>query len=1317
MAVDLADIRPYEALSRREQRAAQAEIDAQRPGFFQAIHDAASSEWVSAWALRQGARAGFQFDPDWTLDDAQLKDLTQGIPEDYWGEFTGAISRMHADRIREQLLGVAETRKRLASLGIRGIALRIGANIFDPAAIAVMAATAGVAGEAVYGVKLNRLQRLVRGGLVAAGTEGTLEAYLSSVDPDRDVNDILWAAGGAFAIGGGLNVVAGRKLRRAARSLQKEIEYSEMTAAGLTPTDKGRAYFLSQQSPEEKLKIVQALTEHIDLPDDELARLRKMNPDEAIDLLTNRPLRNPAVAEFEGTIPKPVKTPGPEQVRLKQQLAKLGRFSEEEIDANLSLVDAVADKLVADGKIAKADDLYANLSATSAEPIEITEKVLHQARKGAIDFDGTQAVIHAMEGADSSTLAHELGHFFRRVGSKYYAEDMIAVEKWAGVEGGVWTRAAEEKWARGFERWLRTGEAPTPELTDTFQRFKVWLTAIYQRIAGGELDVSLSSETKDMFKKLLGEGAEPPQRIVKQRGDLDFSNVETPTGATKGPVRYDMVARLKEDKTPSIKRYGHLIAEDPFPDPSGAPNIMSASEWKTHKVKLYQAEFYREYLPTFNDWAKANNVGRMKMFGARAHFGEEVGKAVRYPRGAYTSDPHINKAANLIRGQKADMHGLGQRYGVKGFKDIPTSDTYLMRIHNLAKIDKAIATFGLPAVERLIRNALIPFSENLTDELAEKLAKGYLRNVRRLDRMTDIQKARMFSGEQSELLRRILKEELPDIADDQIEDIIYGVKARDKDGNLISRAKRRLALDETYRMDVTDETGKVIGNLGIEDLLENNAEILMELYTHQIVGASAMAEVYRGMAKSADDVIENFDSLLQRVKREAEGLGESPRHVAKQMERLEVLGRSVLGLRLHPAKSYSDTLRSLRGFQYLRVMNQVGFAQIAEAGMAISEGGFSELMQQLPALRRIYSRAANGKMSDELLEEIEGIWSVGTDRLRGQVTHRFEASGYNEFVGGAVDQTLRRGQRFVNDVSLMAPINMALQRTAAICGVQKWGRIAMSGRPLSKKRLASMALSPEDGQRIMAAMRDPVNGVIMEQGTFGRRVRRINIENWADQEAASKFIFAMDKWSRRVIQENDIGSLATWMTTDIGRTVIQFRTFVTVAWEKQFLHNIYMHDIRTFTNWAYTMVFGGLAYIALQHINGIGRPDRDEFLKERLSPGAIGRAAWMRAGWSSLMPGAVDSAAYIGGFEQPFRYGRTTQLDVDFLFGNPTMDWVSSLSRGGRGLVAPTVQGGDYQFSQADYRAITKLLPFQNMFGVQNMLRAMGGNLPEESKE
>jgi RecG-like helicase len=36
----------------------------------------------------------------------------------------------------------------------------------------------------------------------------------------------------------------------------------------------------------------------------------------------------------------------------------------------------------------------------------------------------------------------------------------------------VWTRVAEEKWARGFEKYLRTGKAPNAALNSVFQKLK-----------------------------------------------------------------------------------------------------------------------------------------------------------------------------------------------------------------------------------------------------------------------------------------------------------------------------------------------------------------------------------------------------------------------------------------------------------------------------------------------------------------------------------------------------------------------------------------------------------------------------------------------------------------------------------------------------------------------------------------------------------------------------------------------------------------------------------------------------------------------------
>ncbi len=136
--------------------------------------------------------------------------------------------------------------------------------------------------------------------------------------------------------------------------------------------------------------------------------------------------------------------------------------------------------------------------------------------KGAIDFvNDNKASVYVFNGADISTLAHEFtGHLGRRFLEKLaesndaFRKDYEAVKKWANVKDDIWGTVAEEKFARGFERYLREGKAPTKALTAVFENLKKWLTQIYNSIKGSSIDIDLTQEVRDVFGGLLGAKAE-----------------------------------------------------------------------------------------------------------------------------------------------------------------------------------------------------------------------------------------------------------------------------------------------------------------------------------------------------------------------------------------------------------------------------------------------------------------------------------------------------------------------------------------------------------------------------------------------------------------------------------------------------------------------------------------------------------------------------------------------------------------------------------------------------------------------------------------
>ena len=60
----------------------------------------------------------------------------------------------------------------------------------------------------------------------------------------------------------------------------------------------------------------------------------------------------------------------------------------------------------------------------------------------------------------------------------------------------------QERFARGFEKYLMDGSAPTKEMQGVFRRFKKWLTDIY-KTAKNLGNVNLTPEIKDVFDKML----------------------------------------------------------------------------------------------------------------------------------------------------------------------------------------------------------------------------------------------------------------------------------------------------------------------------------------------------------------------------------------------------------------------------------------------------------------------------------------------------------------------------------------------------------------------------------------------------------------------------------------------------------------------------------------------------------------------------------------------------------------------------------------------------------------------------------------------
>ncbi|MCT4626968.1 hypothetical protein [Halodesulfovibrio sp.] len=81
-------------------------------------------------------------------------------------------------------------------------------------------------------------------------------------------------------------------------------------------------------------------------------------------------------------------------------------------------------------------------------------------------------------------------------------KDMETLRKWMKLnDGDAIATEHHEKFARGFEAYLREGKAPSLELAQVFKRFRDWLLSIYKNVK--LLHVDLNNDVRDVFDRML----------------------------------------------------------------------------------------------------------------------------------------------------------------------------------------------------------------------------------------------------------------------------------------------------------------------------------------------------------------------------------------------------------------------------------------------------------------------------------------------------------------------------------------------------------------------------------------------------------------------------------------------------------------------------------------------------------------------------------------------------------------------------------------------------------------------------------------------
>ena len=786
---------------------------------------------------------------------------------------------------------------------------------------------------------------------------------------------------------------------------------------------------------------------------------------------------------------------------------------------------------------------------------------------------------------------------------------------------------------------------------------------------------------------------------------------------------YDKSFILRRSDSPATRALSERIAEDAI----GPRDINIAPEptadlIKNNFFKTEITKFYRGYRPALDKYIENKYKGSVSVkrkviknysYEALSEFSEKVGRGIR---GEVFDEPGVQEAVLSTRKFLKDFLEKMKKDGVQGADEILDNVNYFPRHYSVRKMselqqklsDGVTTNSGEKKIINFFKNSLIKGSRNLSEEDGLVLGKHIFTMVNKSRYGDGISIDRILKSTDETELRDLIKESTSKMDEGEINSLIK-ILTKDTKKNVAPRLRRRASFDELHE-EVID--GKLIK---FSDILDNNAEGIIGAYLQQMSGHVAFARIGLKSISDFSKIIKRVESSydLPEIRKYYKGVFGQARK-ERELATIDTLYKNILGIPTETdiTRTRGIVLRNVRKYNYVNLFNQIGFAQIPEMGNIVGEGGVITYLKWMPEWKKLIQRGKDGKPVDEFINEMEEVFSgSGSNRLIDSVMNRTDdLAGKTSKIAGA-EKLFNAAGKVTSDVSGFHLVDTLSRRLATSISFNKLAKFATGKEKLKQRdinRYRNIGFTDEDLEKVFSKIRK--YSTFVEGGLTGRKIRRLNIDDWDDQDIANKLALNMARHLKRITQEGNYGEAVGYLglaDSSVGKTLVQFRNFVLTAYSKQLLHGIHMNDLNFYVSLAAGSFFTGLAYTAqtLAQSAGKGDSERIDFLEERLSPKSIGKAIFQRNTYSTIVPSIFDTLRYTAGYDPVFSY-RNTGLETNIITGNPSYQLAEKVVRAGQGIYQSTFND-EYDFSKKDAKNILRIMPYQNMLGWSNFTQHM----------
>lgn len=645
---------------------------------------------------------------------------------------------------------------------------------------------------------------------------------------------------------------------------------------------------------------------------------------------------------------------------------------------------------------------------------------------------------------------------------------------------------------------------------------------------------------------------------------------------------------LASSKNPIMQMVASLVTETT----TGAAGRKATVAIRTSMLDpMFMGNALRDYNAEFAQWNRTNGgtVWDTAVVGdQRRRFDREVYlETLSRRRAGYqpTGDANVRAAADALeqvfeRARKAQVAA-----GTLGSQNLPqTSRGYMPQ----ALDGKKLQTLSVAELHALHTTLGRQFQERMgwDEDFANTFAEYYTARVRkRAQGVKDQTDALAGGGDAMTTVR------------DTLEDMIVDPTQRDR---MTAATNARAGLGQTKRRLDLDLTEEFLPGRPLLDVYSTDSLNLARTYSRRTAGHVALTESgilgIRGVRELKEAATVLLRDGTQPTKEELDAF-----------DRVfsEILGTPVAG------QVVSAGATNLRLLTSLQRLGGLAFTQAAEQWNALHHLGLRSTMalnssvitKMLAEVGRLKKGQPSGNNILTSMETYGGEFGMDSYKMVMPLDPPDRQIEQYMEQAGLVSRLLRAGSHLQAKISFFRGLMAAQHRAAAEQITMKAARLIRDGG--DDVALADMGFTPQ----LIAAMREDLPNVAQ----FDSRGKLVSwdITQVRDPANAEAFVQSVHRGVSQIIQGTFVGERNKWLHNDYLKLALQLRTFGLTATEKQLGRTAMLHGGGT-AGYAYAggvmlgqMVMAMPLYLARVHLAASGREDRDKFLKEATSPGAM----------------------------------------------------------------------------------------------------------------